>query len=78
MAPGLRVDLGPLGLALVHRDGAAVRVLTLDGDPAPAAVELAALAILAGAPARAQDTASSPAEPATPSTAAARMLFSQR
>ena len=48
MAPGLRVDLGPLGLALVHRDGAAVRVLTLDGDPAPAAVELAALAILAG------------------------------
>jgi len=47
MAPGLRVDLGPLGLALVHRDGAAVRVLTLDGDPAPAAVELAALAILA-------------------------------
>ena len=48
MAPGLRVDLGPLGPVTVRRDGAVVRVLTVGGDPAPAAVELAALAILAG------------------------------
>ena len=48
MAHELRLNLGPLGSALVRRAAGTVRVQTPDGAPAPAAVELAALAILAG------------------------------
>ena len=42
-----RLDLGELGRAVVRLEGAAVRVSTPDGAPAPVALEPAALAVLA-------------------------------
>ncbi len=42
-----RLDLGELGRAVVRLEGAAVRVYDATGRPAPVALELAALAVLA-------------------------------
>lgn len=42
-----RLDLGELGRAVVRLEADAVRVYALDGAPAPVALELAALAVLA-------------------------------
>jgi hypothetical protein len=47
MTSAVAVDLGELGCAVVRLKAGAVRVSRPDGSPAPAALELAALAAVA-------------------------------